>query len=281
MNGASAGSSRHVTGAGGTRLHYRSWEAESPRAAVLVLHGLFEHSRRYRELAGVLGDAGISTFALDLRGHGASQGRRGYVRRFELFLEDVDRFTADVRRELTDGLPRFLLAHSMGGLVGIRWLEERDPELAGAVITSPWLALADPPAPWLEALVRTLSRVLPIVLIPAGLDAGDLSHDPERVADYRQDPAIYSTVTPRLLTEALDAGREAFRRKARLDLPLLFILAGDDRVVATERATALAGSLDGDVTVDVRPGYYHEVLQETERAAVMAEIVEWIEARLS
>lgn len=281
MTGAAAGSSRHVAGAAGTRLHYRSWEVESPRAAVLVLHGLFEHSRRYRELAGVLGDAGLSTFALDLRGHGASQGRRGYVRRFEVFLDDVDRFTAHVRQELPDGLPHFLLAHSMGGLVGIRWLEERDPELAGAVITAPWLALANPPAPWLEALARTLSRVLPIVRIPAGLDADDLSHDPERVADYRQDPAIYSTITPRLLTEALDAGREAFRRKARLDLPLLFILAGDDRIVATERAAALAGSLDGDVTLDVRPGYYHEVLQETERDAVMAEIVEWFEARLS
>ena len=281
MTGAAAGSSRYVAGAAGTRLHYRSWEVESPRAAVLVLHGLFEHSRRYRELAGVLGDAGLSTFALDLRGHGASQGRRGYVRRFEVFLDDVDRFTAHVRQELPDGLPHFLLAHSMGGLVGIRWLEERDPELAGAVITAPWLALANPPAPWLEALARTLSRVLPIVRIPAGLDADDLSHDPERVADYRQDPAIYSTITPRLLTEALDAGREAFRRKARLDLPLLFILAGDDRIVATERAAALAGSLDGDVTLDVRPGYYHEVLQETERDAVMAEIVEWFEARLS
>lgn len=281
MSGAPAGSSRHVTGAGGARLHYRAWEVASPRAAVLVLHGLFEHSRRYRELAEVLGDAGISTFALDLRGHGASQGRRGYVRRFELFLEDVDRFTADVRVDLPDGLPRFLLAHSMGGLVGLRWLEEREPELTGAVITSPWLALADPPAPWLEALVRTLNRVLPVVPIPAGLDADDLSHDPERVADYRRDPVIYSRVTPRLLTEALDAGREAFRRKERLDLPLLFILAGDDRIVATERAAALAGSLDGDVTVDVRPGYYHEVLQETERGAVMAEVVEWIEARLS
>ncbi|NIQ55428.1 MAG: alpha/beta fold hydrolase, partial [Gammaproteobacteria bacterium] len=175
MTGAPAGSSRYVAGAAGTRLHYRSWEVESPRAAVLVLHGLFEHSRRYRELAGVLGDAALSTFALDLRGHGASEGRRGYVRRFEVFLDDVDRFTADVRRELPDGLPHFLLAHSMGGLVGIRWLEERDPELAGAVITSPWLALADPPAPWLEALARTLSRVLPIVPIPAGLDADDLS----------------------------------------------------------------------------------------------------------
>lgn len=274
------GESRHVAGAGGTRLHYRAWEAGSPRAAVLVLHGLFEHSHRYRELAGVLGEAGLSTYALDLRGHGASGGRRGHVRRFEWFLDDVDRFAADVGRDLPGDVPRVLLGHSMGGLVAIRWLEERTPELAGAVILSPWLALADPPAAWLEALVRTLSRVLPIIPIPAGLDADELSHDPERVADYRQDPAIYSTITPRLLTEALDAGDEAYRRRERLSVPLLFILAGDDRIVATERAVALAGGLAGDVTMDVRPGYYHEVLQETERAAVMAEIVEWIEARL-
>lgn len=282
MTGVSgSGESRHVAGVGGVRLHYRAWELESPRAAVLVLHGLFEHSRRYRELAETLAGVGLSTYALDLRGHGASGGRKGYVRRFGQFLDDVDRFTDDVSAALPAALPRFLLAHSMGGLIGIRYLEERDPELTGAVITSPWLALAESPPAWQRALLRTLARALPIVPIPSGMDADVLSHDADRVADYRDDPVIYSTVTPRLLTEALDAGDAAVRRKDRIDVPVLFVLAGDDRVVATDRALALARSLTGDVTIDVREGAYHEVLQETERGAVMAEIVGWMEARLS
>ena len=276
-----ADETRHVVGADGTRLHYRAWEIEEARAAVLVVHGLFEHSRRYGELAVTLGRAGFATYGLDLRGHGASGGRRGHVRRFGQFLEDVDRFIAHVAASLPDRIPRFLLAHSMGGLIGIRYLEERSSELAGAVITAPWLALAEPPPPWQLALLRTLSRAAPIVPIPSGIDAEVLSHDPERVADYRDDPVIYSTATPRLLIEALDAGDEAVRRKERIDVPVLFVLAGDDRVVATDRALALARSLTGDVTIDVRDGYYHEVLQETERAAVMADVVGWMEARLS
>lgn len=275
------GESRFLEGAAGTRLHYRAWSRGSPRAALLVLHGLFEHSRRYRELAATMDDAGIATFALDLRGHGASEGRRGHVRTFDLFLEDTARFGRAVADELPDGLPLVLLAHSMGGLIGIRYLEERRTPLAGAIITSPWLALVDL-AGWERAMAAVLGRVLPIVPYPSGLDPDDLSHDAERVADYRDDPAIFSTLTLRLAHEVMKAADAAFRRADRVDVPLLFLLAGDDRIVDTSRSLELARSLEGpDVTVEVLEGYYHEVLQEVERTAVLAEIREWIEGRLT
>ena len=87
----------YVEAVGGVRLHYRSWEATRPHAALLVLHGLGEHSGRYLQLGASMVDHEISTFALDLRGHGVSEGRRGYVARFEMFLQDVDRFRREVQ----------------------------------------------------------------------------------------------------------------------------------------------------------------------------------------
>lgn len=277
---ASRERSEHVD-ADGVRLHYRVWEADQPRAALMVVHGLFEHSRRYRELGRVMSDAGVSTYALDLRGHGASGGRRGYVRRFGVFLDDVDRWVRAVDSALPDALPRFMLFHSLGGLIGIRYLEEHQPLLAGAIISSPWLRLSEPSAAWKRVLAGILDRVFPTLPFPSDLDPDLLSHDPERVADYRGDPRIYSTITPRLWSEASDAGERAFEQQDRLDLPLLLLLAGDDRIVDTGRSVELAQSLTGDVTIRVLNGYYHEVLQEVDRAAVMAEIVDWIEARLA
>ena len=287
MSGAEAerrdpGESRYVQGADGTRLHFRAWTVESPRAAILVLHGLFEHSGRYEELAEAMNRADIATFALDHRGHGASGGRRGHVTRFERFIEDTDRFRQQATVGLAADLPVFLLAHSMGGLIALRYLQDRAPGVAGAIISAPWLALADPPSAPMRALAAVLNRVLPILPLPAGLDPELLSHDPERVADYRDDPRVLSTLTPRLHQQVEQATEVVFQRRDRLRLPLLFLLPGADRIIDTGRSMVFAGSLDRpDVTIRVLERYYHETLQEVERGAVMAEIRDWIEARLT
>lgn len=273
--------SGHVD-AEGVRLHYRAWPADRSRAALLVVHGMFEHSRRYRELARVMVGAGVSTYALDLRGHGASGGRRGHVRRFDVFLGDVHRWVEEVGATLPDALPRFMLCHSLGGLIGLRYLEEYDPPFNGAVVTSPWLRLANRVPAWQRGLAAVLDRVFPTIRFPTGLDPALLSHDPERVADYQDDPQIFSTMTPRLWHEVSDAADRLFERSDRIAVPLLMLLAGDDRIVDTSRSMELARSLTAeDVTTRVLTGYYHEVLQETDRVAVMAEILDWMEARLS
>jgi len=248
----------------------------------MVLHGLFEHSRRYEQLGETMAAAGIATFALDQRGHGLSGGRRGHVTRFEQFMEDTERFRGAVAEALPDRVPVFLLAHSMGGLVGLRYLQARAPDLAGAIVSAPWLGLVDPPSAALKAAAMVLNRLLPILPFPAGLDADDLSHDPERVADYRNDPLIFATLTPRLNHEVERAGEAVFRDQDRLGVPLLFLVPGEDRIIDAERTMELARSLDGpDVTVRLLEGYYHEVLQEVDRATILAEIREWIEARVS
>lgn len=281
MRAAGTGPGAYLEAGDGVRLHYRQWVGDEPRAALLVVHGLFEHSRRYEELGRAMAAAGIATFALDHRGHGASGGRRGHVRRFPRFLDDVERFRREVRTTLVDGLPVFLLAHSMGGLIGLRYLETYDPPLAGAVITSPWLGTAVAVPGWQRLLAAVLDRVLPVLPFPSGIEPDVLSHDPERVKDYRDDPLIYSTLTPRLWREVGKAGPLVFRDADRIEVPLLMLLAGDDRVVDTARSVALGRALKGpDVTVRVLDGYYHEVLQETDRTAVMADIREWIEDRI-
>lgn len=275
---------RELAAPDGTELQYRVWPAADPRAAILCIHGLFEHSGRYDEFGTYMSDAGFSTFVLDLRGHGGSGGRRGYVEAFQRFIDDVGAFRRHVDASLPAGpdrLPRVLLAHSMGGLIGIRALQTRDDPWMGAVITSPWLGTAAPVPGWQKALAAVLQRIWPTAPFPAGIDPADLSHDPERVADYTADPKIYDTLTPRLWGEVQAAWDAAFREVEEIRLPALFLLAGDDRVVSTERGLALARAVPAeDVTIRVLDGYFHEVLQEKERAGVMAEIRSWIEARL-
>jgi alpha-beta hydrolase superfamily lysophospholipase len=263
------------------RLHYRLWEADEPRAGVLVVHGLFEHSRRYEEVGRSLAEDGFSTFALDLRGHGASEGRRGHTRRFEILLQDLDRFRREVEGLSRPGLPLFIIGHSLGGLITLRYLEEYDTPLRGAIITSPWLGTAVAVPRWQVLLANALERVLPALPFRFRLDAASLTHDPDRVTDYQDDPHIHTTITPRMFTQISSAIHLALQRGDRIDLPVHFLLAGDDLVVDTSRSLAFARSLpDRFVTVEVLEGQYHEVFQEVDRERLVTAITDWMEDRL-
>lgn len=271
----------YMEGVGRLRLHYRSWEVEEPRGALIVVHGLFEHSRRYEEFASFMAAHGFSTFALDLRGHGASEGRRGHVKRFDVLLQDVDRFRREVQSLISTDLPLFLIGHSLGGLIGLRYLEEYEADLHGAILISPWLGNAVSVPRWQVLAAAVLNRVMPAFPFPFRMDADELTHDSERAEDYRNDPVIHSTITPRLFTETSSAIELALRRGDRISVPLLFVLAGDDRIVDTHRSLAFARSLPSDdIAVEVLDGYYHEILNEVDRTIPLDAIRGWLEDRL-
>ena len=259
------------------RLHYRTWELDDPTAGLLVVHGLFEHSRRYEQFAETMAGYGLSTFVLDLRGHGASEGRRGHVRSFDVLLQDVDRFRREVQGLVPVDLPLFLVGHSLGGLISLRYLEEYDVPFQGAILTAPWLGTAVDVPRWQVLAANILTKLLPAFPFPFKLDPALLTHDEERAADYRDDPLIHSTITPRLFSETATAIERALRRGDRVAIPILFLLAGDDRVVDTGRSLAFARSLPADdITIEVLEGQYHEVLQERDRSATMAAMRDWL-----
>lgn len=268
---------------GGIRLHYHAWEVPEPQAAMVVVHGLSEHGGRYEHLGQALARIDVSAFALDLRGHGLSDGRRGHAPAFASFIKDLDRFRREVLGLIDPATPVFLLGHSMGGLIALRYQEEYPGAFSGAVIVSPWLATALPVPRWKANLANILARVAPALPLSAGIDAALLSRDPAVVAAYRDDPLVHGRITPRLF---VDASREmglTFQRSDRLVSPLLFLLAGSDRIVDVTRTLAFARTLGAsgvlDVVIKVYPDFYHEVLNE-KAAGQWDDLVGWLRRHL-
>lgn len=270
-----------IPGVGGLRLAYRTWEAPKSRATIVVVHGLGEHSGRYTEFAARMAGYGMSTFAMDLRGHGLSDGRRGHVPSFDVFLQELDRFRREVEGLADFHVPMFLLGHSLGGLIALRYQEEYNTRFAGAIIISPWLATAMTVPRWKANAAQALSRLLPALPFNAGIQPENVSRDPDIVEAYRADPLVHDRVTPRFFTEVSAAMGLALQRSDRIQEPLIFMAAGDDRLVDTERSLRFARSLTApDLTVKVYPGHYHELLNELDRASIHREIRDWIAARV-
>lgn len=258
----------------GTRLFTRRWapETAAPVLTLALVHGVHEHSGRYAYVASQLLARGIETVALDLRGHGRSEGRRHAVDRFDAYVDDLAAWLPTVRPE---GRPLVLMGHSMGGLVVARYASERGTDgLAGVVLSSPALAVETPRV--LRALAPVLGRWLPDV--PAGrLDLDDLSRDPRVGRAYAEDPLCTTRgVRARLGAELLAAQPRV--RPERFAGPLYVFHGTADRITSPAGSRALTAAVP-DATLRLYDDLRHETLNESERDAVISDLADWLLAR--
>lgn len=274
------GEAEHWTAADGARLALRREPARGARrASAVFLHGFGDHGGRYAELARWLADRGVSVFALDMRGHGRSPGPRGHVARFAQYLSDIVALRRLVAAEAPG--PQLLVGGSYGGLVTLRFLETAPPDLAGAILAVPCVQLAMNVPRWKSTLALALADVLPGIPIPTGLDLATLSRDPGVVEDFRSDPLTHHVMTPRCYRETVAAQVQLLAERDRIAVPLLFLLAGDDRVVSTPAARAFAAGLPGDVTLRVYDGLFHDIFHEPARDRVFADLGPWLDRVLA
>ena len=263
------------TAADGARLALRREpERGARRAAIIILHGFGDHSGRYAHVAGWLAERGVAVFALDQRGQGSTPGPRGHVARFSQFLSDVAALRKLVQSEAPG--PQLLLGHSFGGLVVMRYLETAPQGLAGAILSSPFVDVAMHVPRWKTMLGRALADLLPSFPVKIGVRYQDICRDPAVGEAVKADPLCHDVMSPRAYRETMEAQAALGGERGRISVPLLFVLAGDDRIVSTPAALGFAAALSGDVTVKVYEGFYHEVLKEQERGRVLADLEPWL-----
>jgi lysophospholipase len=264
------------------RLFRRSFVPPSPRAAIAVLHGYSDHSGRYLEVMGHLARRGLSVHALDYRGHGQADGRRGHVDSFSQYLDDLGLFLALVADE-TKGLPCYILAHSHGALIALQYaLVHPEVAIAGAVLTDPYLKLKFSPPPHLVAISGLLSKGVPWFSVKNRLQAQMLTRDEAIQRATERDPLYNHTATARWFIESRRAQVEVLLRAPEYRWPTLMLLGEDDPIAAGDASRTFferAGSADKQLLS--YPGFRHEILNEIGRERVYADIDSWLDARIA
>ncbi|MDP9151720.1 MAG: lysophospholipase [Myxococcota bacterium] len=267
---------RRVTG-GPALYFYSTFPAGEAEAVVALLHGYGEHAARYAHVASALAERAIASIAVDLRGHGRSEGDRGCCEHFGEYLDDA----AELARLVTERrLPSFVLGHSFGGLVAASFLLSRPSGWRGLVLSSPFFGFALDVPPLKRAVGRIASRILPKLALPTGIRGADLTHDVERIRAVDDDPLYNRKATARWYTETLTAQERAVHGAPSLRVPLYLVASGADRVAKVERARAFFDAAGNpDKTWLALEGLFHEVLNEPEWAEITKGIADWILAR--
>ena len=269
-----------IPGARGDDLFRREWlPSERPECVVVLVHGLAEHSGRYEGMGAWLAERGCAVQAYDHLGHGRSAGVRGHLRRFSHYLDDLEvvlRFVADRHPDS----PRFLVGHSMGGLIVSSLASGRRPDVAGIITSGAALQLGSVISRVSLIAVRVLSRALPRLRFSAELDPAGLCTDPDVVRRYVEDPLVFQRITLSMARELFVAMDRAIDGAHRIDRPMLMLHGEADPICAVAGSRAFFDQLRSpDCDLVTYPGLLHEIFNETTRERVYEDILAWLRQR--
>jgi len=191
----------------GILLYMRRWDVESPKAAICLVHGLGEHSGRYEHVAKFFNRNNISFSAFDLRGHGRSEGRRGHAE-YEKLLDDIELFLQSCEYSC----PKIIYGHSMGGNLALNFLLRRDADVAGGIISAPFLRLPKELPKYLYFVLKILNVIAPSIQLSNGINPELISRDEEVVKNYISDPLVHNKISPRFILQSIEAGKWAIEK---------------------------------------------------------------------
>ena len=260
-------------------LIYRAFIPENPKAAVVLVHGMGEHSLKYDFMAGMFYDKGLAFFSYDQRGHGRSDGKRGHANSYADLLEDLRQFT-DIAKVESLREDVYLLGLSMGGLTSLLFAIEYGERIKGVIASSPALRLVKPPTGIVASLAEPLAFLFPTLTTSNRVPFEDLTHDAAAIEAQKADKLSIRIISFRMYVEMTKAMRYAFDNASKITAPVLLLHGTGDKVIdskATKEFCDKMGSADKEIRL--YDGLYHELLRETNRQEIIEGIIDWISKR--
>ena len=255
------------------------WKAKNPKAQLLLQHGVAEYSERYvtqySQLIPKLVAKGFDVYAIDLEGHGNTAGIRGLV---DVVAAVDDHLVA--RSAMPKKLPTFLMGHSLGGLVTAGSIVRDQTNIEAAIISSS--AMQAPSSVGLRALTKVLAKIAPEAPVPVprpGIEA--LTRDQELLKVIANDPEMFLGKARNLVCRTtLLLSDEVWSKASNWTVPTLFIHGDKDTSTEFENSVKLHGAISSkDKTLNVYPGGYHELLNDTTSQEVLTDLLAWLDKR--
>lgn len=234
---------------------------------LVLLHGLAEHKGRYADFIETMYNAGISVFAVDLRGHGESGGARADVDDFSTYMDDLDSVVHHIRQQHPN-LRIALLGHSLGGLVAAGYVENHTG-IECLILSSPLLV-----APRAAFLLK----ILPYRRLGSVNIRKRHSESREMLAYGYNDPLSCNYFTLRLIGVVFCQGLPAvLKNLGRVSTPVLLMGGAEDPLIDTARFERLLsgfGSTDRELVL--YKGVRHRLLQSTCKDKVITKMISWL-----
>jgi alpha-beta hydrolase superfamily lysophospholipase len=273
----------NFSGVGGLDLYYQSWHPGCEVKGILVLiHGLGGHSGVYKTIVEYLLSKGYAIYGLDLRGHGLSQGQRGYINTWAEFRDDLQTFLNLIQKQ-QPGYPIFLLGHSMGGVVALdytlHYVQDKSA-LSGVIAFAPSIGKVGVPLSRV-ILGKLLSQVYPRFSLNIGLDFNAGSRDQKILDSYIHDKLRHTLATARLSTEFFATVDWIHANAEKWQLPLLILHGSADRIALPAGSEIFYQKVIYPDKLRIEyPGGYHNLHYDINYLEVITDLGNWLDQHL-
>lgn len=260
------------------KIFAQSWMPDKdPRGIINHIHGMGEHSGRYARWGKLFADSGYGFVAMDLFGHGKTEGRTGHVKSYQLLLDQVDLMLRK-SEEMFPGVPKILYGQSMGGNIVINYAIMKDPQVSALIASSPWLRLVIPVSGVEKVFAKVFSSLAPGLRVKAkGLGAEKLSHDPEHWDDVRSDPLVHRLISANYAYEIMDKGEYALRHVYKINTPFLLMHGDADEITSHKASMDFVANTSDKTQLKIWEGLRHELHNEFEYREICKYVVDWLD----
>ncbi len=269
-------------------LYYRHWpaihECESPRdkKAVVMFHRGHEHSGRLAHLVDELKLPDTAFFAWDARGLGQSPGERGQAESFAALVKDVDCFIRNICEHHNYSSDEIIVVgQSVGAVMLATWVHDYAPQVRAMVLAAPAFKVKLY-LPGARALIAVRQALTGPFTVNSYVKASYLSHDPDRIRSYNQDPLITRPIASNVLLDMYAAAERCVTDAAAIKLPVLTLISGNDWVVEKPVQYEFVARLGSSIKQMIElPGFYHDTLGELHRQQALLEVRKFLTERFS
>jgi alpha-beta hydrolase superfamily lysophospholipase len=257
---------------------YRLWPAAQPRAIVLLLHGAFDYSGAFDDIGPKFAARGITAFAYDQRGFGATRSRRHWCGRKRMVKDAIDAIS--FIRTRYGNLPLFIVGESMGAAIAVNAAASAaDLDVSGIVLAAPGAIAGGLRRLFASLLVRLVEFFAPeSELTIERLSARELNAS--SAIRLLCDPMVLRGVRPRMAFGLLELAAAAVEAARKVTVPTLTMVGSKEDFLRNKCIAQLHKSLAGEKTWREFEGGPHLLLHWQEADKVLAEVLAWIEARI-
>ncbi len=265
-----------------TKLYLQKWDASNSCGTILITHGQAEHSDCYNRLIDGFQKSeqgkNWSFIGWDMRGHGKSEGVRGYAKDVDEYVLDYHLFLEEcLRIDSVKNKPVILLAHSMGGLVQSCALREKKYDQFNAqVLSSPLFGVSVPVPAWKDSGSEILNSLLPKLTLGNEIKNEQLTRDPEVIKEYEQDTYRHGKISAGVYLGFKREFERIITTAGSITLPTLLHISDNDPVVSTAQAKVFFDNLAAtDKELKIYEGGTHELYNDIVREDVYKLVIDF------
>ena len=263
-----------------TGVVYRKWSAPSPKAVLLLVHGISTHSGRWQFLAEYFLTNNISSYAIEMKGFCLPKGLKAPQESLDSFFNDICHLCDLIKKECP-GCKIFVIGESAGGIVSFLSATLKPDYFDGLVCISPAFAskidlnLAD----YLKIFTSSISDPGRQFTLPIAPDMCTRDSDYLKIVDSEREQ--YQCTTARLLVGLIFAQIRCRMLRSKIKIPVLFLIAGDDNIVDPMVSVKMFKSLRiRDKKLIEYPGMRHSLSIELGRELIFHDIFKWLQERI-